>query len=124
MNLTVAGDAEVDVCAACGAVWIDWFDGPADEVAREAVKVIDRVEHAPESGHVAVSCPRCSAKLVREEGRPLSCPTCNGLLVQQDEIDAVAATEAQHVKDPVLADLMQTLRTSLMPPRPRTSTLP
>ena len=117
MNLTFAGDAEVDVCGVCGAVWIDWFDGPPEDVARDAAKVIDRIEYAPESGRATVACPRCATKLVREDGRPLSCPSCSGLLVHQNEMDAIAKSDASRAKDPTLADFMQTLRTSLVPPR-------
>jgi Zn-finger nucleic acid-binding protein len=33
--------AEVDVCDACGGVWIDWFDGEVRAIAAETLRVSD-----------------------------------------------------------------------------------
>lgn len=54
--------AEVDVCDACGGLWIDWFDGDVPTLAAEAEAV--RVERGTPVPPVAGSsahglCPRC-----------------------------------------------------------------
>lgn len=73
MATEVVGDAEVDVCTACGGTWVDWFDG---EVRRVASSVISgelarasRPAPAPTLRNESVAtgaCPRCMRQLAVE----------------------------------------------------------
>jgi Zn-finger nucleic acid-binding protein len=63
--------AEVDVCDACGGMWVDWFDGDVQSIAIEAE--LARVERGtplpPALGEKPPSpkcCPRCSQILSAE----------------------------------------------------------
>lgn len=63
--------AEIDVCDACGALWLDWFDGEVHTLATEAEAArIDR--GGPPVGRRASltggggACPRCRKPLVPE----------------------------------------------------------
>lgn len=58
--------AEVDVCDACGGLWIDWFDGDIPTLAAEAEEARASrgtpIPSRPASpGHG--SCPRCTRPL-------------------------------------------------------------
>lgn len=61
--------AEVDVCPACGGMWVDWFDGDLEAIAIEAERgrvargtPLPRALRQP----VATRCPRCSQALSAE----------------------------------------------------------
>lgn len=62
-------ECEVDVCEACGALWVDWFDGDLRTVTSG---VLDAVDAPPRTGEGAAqerapgACPRCRAALARE----------------------------------------------------------
>jgi Zn-finger nucleic acid-binding protein len=64
--------AEVDVCDACGGVWVDWFDGEVHALAVEVEAArIDRgipppglVGRTPGGG--TSTCPRCTRPLALE----------------------------------------------------------
>jgi hypothetical protein len=68
------GDAEVDVCTACGGMWVDWFDGEVRQVASsilagEAARASRPM--APASSFrnenlATGACPRCSRQLAVE----------------------------------------------------------
>ncbi|MBX3230158.1 MAG: zf-TFIIB domain-containing protein [Labilithrix sp.] len=57
--------AEVDVCDACGGLWIDWFDGDVPTLAAEAEAA--RVERGtpvpPDATATRGACPRCGRAL-------------------------------------------------------------
>jgi hypothetical protein len=83
-------DSEVDVCDACGGLWIDWFDGEVRLVATEALRQKDAAPRSdggkpsekpkeaepsarstpsgpPRNEAQAVgACPRCTRQLVAE----------------------------------------------------------
>ena len=64
--------AEVDVCGACGGLWIDWFDGDVSTLAAEAEAArVERGTPVPQGPPVGGSgiCPRCTQQLVLEEHR-------------------------------------------------------
>jgi Zn-finger nucleic acid-binding protein len=68
------GDAEVDVCATCGGIWLDWFDG---ETGALAIGVLDK-ESSGMTRHPSTpdtprnepratgACPRCTRQLAVE----------------------------------------------------------
>src|SRR5947209_8549907 len=71
MRIEHTSSAEVDVCDACGGMWVDWFDGDVHAIAIEAE--IARVERGtplpPALGEQPVApkkCPRCSQVLTVE----------------------------------------------------------
>ena len=102
MAVESVGDADVDVCSACGGMWVDWFDG---EVRQVATAVIAREgsrpppPSSPRNETVATgACPRCSRQLAVEryvvrvgvDGRGVSqttgadllrCEECAGVFV-------------------------------------------
>lgn len=67
-------EAEVDVCNACGGMWVDWFDGEVKKVASEVLRGEgERLSRpsAPTSSLRAEAmatgaCPRCTRQLVVE----------------------------------------------------------
>lgn len=62
--------AEVDVCDACGGLWIDWFDGDVSTLAAEAEAArVDRGTPIPSGPPVGGSgiCPRCVRQLVADD---------------------------------------------------------
>jgi hypothetical protein len=70
-------EAEVDVCDACGGLWVDWFDGEVRAIAAETLRASDpglgagagaaKERGEPRNEAVAVgACPRCTRQLVAE----------------------------------------------------------
>ena len=72
-------EAEVDVCDACGGLWVDWFDGEVRAIATETMRVsepgprpddatkTDGRESRPRNeAHAVGACPRCTRQLVNE----------------------------------------------------------
>jgi Zn-finger nucleic acid-binding protein len=68
--------AEVDVCDACGGLWIDWFDGDIPTLAAEAEAArVDResalltpIPRGP-AIHGGGTCPRCMRALAADTFR-------------------------------------------------------
>lgn len=95
--------AEIDICDACGGLWVDWFDGEIHTLAAEAEEARERGGWGPRtatsgaagSGQCSGHCPRCrrplSAELHRfsdaREGELVDgvelfrCPDCAGSFV-------------------------------------------
>lgn len=68
MTIVPLAEADVDVCASCQGIWIDWFDGEVGDVARDVLAV---------TAHTPVSS---SASSMRNESRAVGgCPRCNGV---------------------------------------------
>lgn len=92
MEDRAAADAVVDVCTACNAVWIDWFDGDVATVAGE----IDVVKTIPAHVSDKHPCPRCRTELVSErlyQTGPFvyRCHDCSGVLVPSAALADVVA---------------------------------
>ena len=74
MTVEVLAEAEVDVCGACGGMWVDWFDGEVKRVATEVLHgELARASRpsAPTSSlrneaFATGACPRCSRQLAVE----------------------------------------------------------
>jgi Zn-finger nucleic acid-binding protein len=67
----VSAQAELDVCDACGGLWVDWFDGEIQPLAVEAETArLDRGMPLPRPrsgvGDPRGGCPRCGRALVPE----------------------------------------------------------
>jgi Zn-finger nucleic acid-binding protein len=121
---TVAG-ADVDVCAACGGLWVDWFDGEVRAVAVRALK--DGVTGRPSAAgtvrneaRAIGACPRCTRHLVSERyvmrtldaraGRSvrgerdtgaelLRCEDCAGVFVSRTSVEVLASLPTE-VEEP------------------------
>lgn len=108
-------EADVDVCGACGGIWIDWFDGELRAVTTEvlATEPPARASAPPEvrnEARATGACPRCERQLVSEhfvvggpgsgggEGRPslatgaelLRCEGCAGAFVSATSAQVLA----------------------------------
>ena len=64
-------EADVDVCSACGGIWVDWFDGEhrAETTEVLATGPAARPSAPPEMRNEARAtgaCPRCARQLVSE----------------------------------------------------------
>ena len=76
MRQLALADAEVDVCDACGGLWVDWFDGEVRAIASETLRASSLAtpsstdatnERASRNEAMAVgACPRCTRQLVPE----------------------------------------------------------
>jgi Zn-finger nucleic acid-binding protein len=74
MSIEQIAEAEVDVCNACGGMWVDWFDGEVRKVATQVLAtepVRASRPSAPTSSlrNEAVAtgaCPRCTRQLAIE----------------------------------------------------------
>jgi Zn-finger nucleic acid-binding protein len=91
--------AEIDVCEACGGLWVDWFDGDVRALATEAEAARQGRgpgrASSPGAGAPAGACPRCRQALRPElhrfsDARPgelvdgvelFRCPECAGSFV-------------------------------------------
>ncbi len=74
MTVENLAEAEVDVCAACGGMWVDWFDGEVKRVASEVLKSETARASRPgvpssnlrNEAHATGACPRCTRQLAIE----------------------------------------------------------
>jgi Zn-finger nucleic acid-binding protein len=118
------GDAVIDVCAQCGGIWVDWFDGdlvtmvrgaPWDRGARLPVVAAE----GPGPQGAAPSCPRCRRPLEDERyleswAEILRCGDCAGAFVPRVSVSTLVTlaprvTELGAAQDPLtrLAVLLQ-----------------
>jgi Zn-finger nucleic acid-binding protein len=95
MTAEALEECEVDVCAACGGVWIDWFDGEVRAVAKEVLTgtATGRITPRPsDPGDVRSepramgACPRCMRQLAMERY------VVNALVRSEDRRDLVRTT--------------------------------
>jgi Zn-finger nucleic acid-binding protein len=74
MTVEVLDEAEVDVCASCGGMWVDWFDGEVKHVASEVLKTETARASRPSLDSSSLrneafatgACPRCTRQLAIE----------------------------------------------------------
>ena len=71
MHTENTSSAEVDICDACGGMWVDWFDGDVHAIAveTEAARVERGTALPPPALDAAAApkrCPRCSQVLSAE----------------------------------------------------------
>jgi Zn-finger nucleic acid-binding protein len=95
--------AEVDVCDACGGIWLDWFDGEFRALATETLRVssadltadASRKSSEPEA---VGACPRDHRQLVPERfavpgqspAELLRCEECMGAFVSRPSASVLA----------------------------------
>jgi Zn-finger nucleic acid-binding protein len=98
-------ECEVDLCSACGGLWIDWFDGEVRQVTAEALGAAPvpptSADRPSRSEAVAVgACPRCTRQLVAERykldekttgAELLRCEDCLGVFVAKSSAEMLAA---------------------------------
>lgn len=117
-------ECEVDVCSACGGLWVDWFDGEVRLVTTEALgkgaTPPTSADRPSRNEAVAIgACPRCTRQLVAEryklDGQAtgadlLRCEDCLGVFVGKSSAEMLAAlppddepppSEAPEVLDPL-----------------------
>jgi hypothetical protein len=74
MTVEVLEEAEVDVCASCGGMWVDWFDGEVMHDATELLKGETERQSRPglpssslrNEAFATGACPRCTRQLATE----------------------------------------------------------
>lgn len=106
MTQQALSECEVDVCAACGGIWVDWFDGEVRQVTAEALgaaPIPPRSETDRPSRNEAIAvgaCPRCTRQLVAERyeleqqatgADLLRCEDCLGVFVTKSSGEMLAA---------------------------------
>lgn len=98
-------ECEVDVCSACGGIWIDWFDGEIRRVTAEALQAAppppkSAADRPSRNEAVAIgACPRCTRQLAAEryklDEQPtgadlLRCEDCLGVFVSKSSGELLA----------------------------------
>jgi Zn-finger nucleic acid-binding protein len=103
MTARAVEESTIDVCENCGGVWLDWFDGEAPELARQAAPLPSIDVAPPPLSRQA--CPRCVAPLRHELflGRGpgvFRCADCMGLFVPRASFDDLLEIEPTHADEP------------------------
>jgi Zn-finger nucleic acid-binding protein len=106
--------AEVDVCDACGGMWLDWFDGEVRALATETLRVsspdlaADASRKSSEPDALG-ACPRDHKQLVPERfvvpgqatAELLRCEECMGAFVARASAETLAyvQTDDEHAPE-------------------------
>jgi Zn-finger nucleic acid-binding protein len=105
------GEAVIDVCPACGGIWVDWFDGDLVVMVRGAPGVKGAPPaRAPDSP----SCPRCHRPLDAERymessAQILRCADCAGAFVPHGSARAIAGYDPERKGPPPATDALSRL---------------
>jgi Zn-finger nucleic acid-binding protein len=94
-------EAEVDVCNACGGLWVDWFDGEVKKVATEVL--------SGETERLSRPTPPTSS-LRAEAVATGACPRCTRQLTVERYVivtEKLEGTDKKVVKQQTGADLMR-----------------
>ena len=85
---------KVELCGQCGGVWIEWFDGPVQQVSRKLGAIAFPLAAQRGRAEDDFSCPECRSPLVRESRSEASwlyrCGVCAGAFVPREALDGVA----------------------------------
>jgi Zn-finger nucleic acid-binding protein len=110
LDETESAGATIDVCATCGGVWVDWFDGELIAILRAAPAAAPLPPPA-ESGaktrgaESGGGCPRCRSPLSHErywdsEAEILRCADCAGAFVSRDAARIIAGLDPEPTRPP------------------------
>jgi Zn-finger nucleic acid-binding protein len=134
MTQHALADCEVDLCAACGGIWVDWFDGDVRKVTTEARRAAPlaptagTAERPSRNEAMAMgACPRCTRQLAAErhavdavDGQTpsvelLRCEECMGVFVSEtsgEQLGRLTAPPDLDLRAPAspLARFVETLR--------------
>jgi len=92
MDAHPVGREMVDVCAQCGGVWVDWFDGELFALCKKLASTVAwRAE--VEGGAARQMCPRCLVELKSElwNGHAvMRCVECSGAWLAREVAYAIA----------------------------------
>jgi Zn-finger nucleic acid-binding protein len=112
MRQLALSEAEVDVCDACGGIWVDWFDGEVKAIAAETLHVNEPVAPGGKGRNEAVAagaCPRCTRQIVPERyaigaqgaAELLRCEECLGVFVTRTSAEQLASlAESEQLTPP------------------------
>ncbi len=95
--------AEVDRCAGCGGLFLEFFDGEPSAISRGLRQRLDLDERASRSVlESTLHCPDCRAPMVRraylDQGPELArCDTCMAVFLTPSEVAALARLELEPV---------------------------
>jgi Zn-finger nucleic acid-binding protein len=95
----------VDVCEACGGVWIDPSDGDIGDIATKVRVPETATEQDPDSS-IARTCPRCATRLASltvKDVELFRCGTCRGTFVPRVMLDAAMWIHAEDETPPETA---------------------
>jgi Zn-finger nucleic acid-binding protein len=110
-------DAVIDLCPACGGLWIDWFDGDLVDLTKRAPSDPGSPSQ-PSARAAAGACPRCRRPLDRERFIATvpeihRCSECVGAFVTRDARDAILEhrdDDAEPIEDGAFARLIAALK--------------
>jgi len=105
MTATALGDAHVDVCDACGGIWVDWHDGELQQIAKRSDSLPPPTK--PSGVVPQATCPICKSKLQHEERGAafvLRCHDCVGAFVPHDMLLPLTADTDAPESDELLLD--------------------
>lgn len=100
------GETTIDVCPACGGIWVDWFDGELSEMVRGA----PRTTGTGTPGRAGSStCPRDGRPLDAERylasrAEILRCGDCSGAFVPRAAAHEIAAMDPERKGPPPAED--------------------
>ncbi len=105
--------AEVDVCDACGGMWVDWFDGEVRVIATETLRTSDPGP-APAAATTATTATTTTtttttvaAPSSKDEGRPSrneavaigACPRCHARQLVAERYEVKAEVASARIED-------------------------
>lgn len=106
-------ECEVDVCTACGGIWVDWFDGEIRKVTTDALRSAPSrpppERPARNEALASGACPRCTRQLAPDryllDGRLTSvellrCSDCLGVFVSKPSSELLASLDPDAAPPP------------------------
>lgn len=103
-----AEEVHVDVCPACGGIWVDWMDGDLRTVSER----LAALPPGRDVDELAAGCPVCRQAL--DPGELLGaiihrCGSCAGTFLPRSSLTPLAGAAPVREKDPLLTRLLEAL---------------
>ena len=97
--------AQIDRCAACGGLFLEFFDGEPSALSRELREHGDTGARPARHPSHPLACPDCEAPMVRRaylgEGPELArCESCLAVFLAPDQVAALARLELAREPEP------------------------